>query len=768
MPNEILEVERSIPFIVQDNLEDITAGAAYTLLRWQTTSKDNIPPYWSMARDRWLREFVYQNGPMKNAVNTFVNKLATIPWTIQPIDRSIDRHVRNATILEKNMRRLSGSMSSGPLRGFKATLKMFTKDYLTQDNGAFMLVLGGGRADGPIVGAPSGLLHLDSALCVRTRDDEFPVKYLNAGRGGDQKEYKLHYTRIIEMVNLPSTEVELNGIGLCPVSCCIEAAQELYDIYQYNREMFGSKPPRQVMYAKKGATVKTMVDAITAWQSKLESDNRTHFGGTLLMAPRAMGQEMELDVLDLARMPEDFNRRDVTTIDKSEIAAAFGLDLRDLAYTMGAPSRTGDAEVQDRKGRGKGIGEFIETFQERMGEVYLNSDLFAMHFDNIDDEQDEQEALIRDKRSLGRERDLKSGVVTVRVVRENMWADNEISYDQFCDMELESGRLPDGLDVLLLFQSEDGDYTEWLDVGVSDPTNVTENDPLEMTDTIHEKYIEVSRIIHEESRTERRRKARQALAALTKLRAMYEVSQVPQVDPTTGEAIQTPPSPGGNQAPATAGGTNPSPPTKPAPATPAGGAIATKQIGLDDPDLRGYEQQFRYLIEQGIDSQIGQERFEGAMEQIVIAILMTMFARGAYLSISEMSEEALAALNAEIQTHMQSLASFADEIFDPERRGLGRDVNIQIAFNRVATWLTIASGIYYLGMLYRPDDPYLKWNYSVFKEHCADCARLNGQIHTASEWRISGWHPRSSVLECFGVHCGCFFTQVNGPSTGAF
>lgn len=764
---EIQEIERSIPFSIQENMEDITAGAAFTLLRWAVGSKDSIPPYWSMARDRWLREFVYTNGPMKNAVNTFVNKLATIPWTIQPIDRSIDRHVRNATMLEKTMRRFSGSMSSGPLRGFKATLKMFTKDYLTQDNGAFMVVLGDGRADGPIVGAPSGLMHLDASLCIRTRDDEFPVKFLNSGRGGDNKEYKLHYTRVIEMVNLPSTEIELNGIGLCPVSCCLEAAQELYDIYQYNREMFGSKPPRQVLYAKKGASVKTMTDAIAAWQQKIESDNRTHFGGTLVMAPRTMGLEMELDVLDLARMPEDFNRRDVTTIDKSEIAAAFGLDLRDLAYTMGAPSRTGDAEVQDRKGRGKGIGEFIETFQERMGEVYLNSDLFHMRFDNIDDEQDEQEAIIRDKRSAGRERDLSSGVVTIRVVRENMWADNEISYDQFCDMELESGRLPDGLDVLLLFQSEDGDYRAWLDVGVSDPTNVMENDPLEMTDTIHEKYIEVSRIIHEESRTERRRKARQALAALTKLRAMYEVSQISQVDPTTGEAIQTLPAQGGNQASSESGATNGVAQPKPETAAPAR-PVATKEISMDDPDLRAYERQFRYLIEQALEGQVSRERFEGAMEQIVIAILMTLFARGSYLTVSELSVEIQQVLDTEIQVHLSALDSFADDLFDPVALSGNRIVFLSSALERVSKWLTIASGIYYLGMLYRTDDPYLQWNYSIFKEHCADCLRLNGQVHTASEWRATIWRPRSSVLECFGVHCGCFLTQVNGPSTGAF
>lgn len=769
-PNsELTEVRQSLPFVIDEDLTDAEGGISYMMLRWASSSADVIPPYWSQARDRWLRQFVYTNGPIKTAVNTFVNKLVTIPWSIQSRDRTISRHVLAAEGIEENLRRLSGSMSSSPLRGFKSAMKMFAKDYLTQDNGAFMQILGNGPADGPIVGAPTGLIHLDSALCIRTRDVEFPVKYLNAGRGGDNKEYKLHYTRVIEMVNLPSAEIDLNGIGLCPISCCLEAAQELYDIYQYNREMFGSKPPRQILYAKKGATVKTMHDAIEAWQFKLNQNNRTHFGGTLLMAPRGMGQEMELDKVDLARMPEDFNRRDVTTIDKSEIAAAFGLDLRDLSYTLGAPSRTGDAEVQDRKGRGKGIGEFLETFVERMEENYLNGDLFMMRFDNMDDEQDEQESTIRDKRSTGRERDLRSGVTTVRVERENMWTGGEITYEQFCEMELQDGRLPEGLDVLLLFQSEDRDYRQWLDIGVSDPTNIAKNNPQEMADIIHEKFIELSRLIHEETRTERRRKARQALAALDKLRSMYQVPE--------GQAIT-------DQATAEAMGAGSAAGTDPTTAAPAaqdasgdGGAgrsapstdesTLVKQISLDDADLQQYERQFRYLIEQAVAGNISQERFEGALEQIVAAVIMMMFSRGSFLSFPEMSEEARMAVEELIEANWQALSGFGDDIFKKRLYAEGA-LGLDGALTRIVSWLTIASGAYYMGMTFRVDDPYLRWNYSVLKEHCADCARLNGQVHLASEWRAAGWLPRSTMLECFGVHCGCYFTQVAGPSAGAY
>lgn len=766
MPTELAEIERAIPFQVNgDGALDDSPGGGYIMLHWLAQNANEAPPYWSRARDKWLRNFARTNGPIKNAVNTFVNKLVTIPFTVEPRDRSIARHVRNAHLIEEVLRRNSGSMSSGPLKGFKHTLKMFVNDFLTQDNGGFMQVLGNGPAEGPIVGAPMGLLHLDAALCTRTRDAEYPVKYLNAGRGGDNKEYNIHYTRLIEMVNLPSPDVDLNGIGLCPVSCCLEAAQELHDIYQYSREMFGSAPPQQILYAKKGATLKTMTDAIAAWRQKLESENRERFGGTLIMAPAArtgVGQEMELDVLELTRQPEDFSRRDVTTIDKSEIAAAFGLDLRDLSYTLGAPSRTGDAEVQDRKGRGKGVGEFIETFVERMEENYLNKTLFHLRFDNQDDEQDEQRAAIRDKRSTGRERDLRAGVTTIRVERERMWEEGEITYEQFAQMELEDGRLPEGLDVLLLFQSQDAEFQDWLDLGVSDPTDIAANDPMTMADTIHDKYIEVSRIIHEETRAERRRKARQALAALDKLRSMYQVPEGQAIgEQATVEAMDEGATDLGESQPAD----SPEPPANEA--TDVVKSLHTKQLEDIDVDLAQYDTQFRLLLQQALNGEISQERFEGAIEQIVVAILLSMFLRGSRRTYGELPADALADLNNEIDTHLQSLEGFSNDIYvnrlyTTEARG------VENAMMRLGTWITIAAGVYFLGQLWRADEPYLRWDYAIFKEHCADCARLNGQVHTASEWRASGWRPRSFTLECRGLHCGCSFTQVEGPSTGAF
>jgi len=87
---------------------------------------------------------------------------------------------------------------------------------------------------------------------------------------------------------------------------------------------------------------------------------------------------------------------------------------------------------------------------------------------------------------------------------------------------------------------------------------------------------------------------------------------------------------------------------------------------------------------------------------------------------------------------------------------------------RLAMWGITALGLYAFGQLFRPDDPFYEWLRDVFKDGCTDCLRLDEQIHTAEEWRASGWHPQSSALECTGRRCGCIFVESQGPDRGSF
>lgn len=753
---EISQIMQAIPFSQNgmQALDDTPAGIGHMMFTWMANGASDVPPYWSRARDIWLRDFVIRNGALKTATSTFVNKAVTVPVSIVPRDRSITRHVNTAQEIETSLLRNSGSMSSTALKGFKEAMKMGLFDYLSQDNGCFWCVMGDGAADGPIVGRPSGILHLDAARCIRTKNAEFPVKYEHT----DGKQYILHYTRVIEMSSLPSPSVYLNGVGLCPVSCCIEAAQELWDIYQYNAEMFGSHPPRQILYAKTGATIGELTAAVSAWEIKLRELNRTRFGGTMLIAPKSPNQNFELDVLSLANMPEGFNRRDVTTINKSEIAAAFGLDLRDLSYLMGAPSRTGDAEVQDRKGRGKGVGEFIETFAKKFGERYLNTELFEIRFDYLDDEQDEQESLIRDKLSTARERDLRNGVTTVRIEREIMWERGEISTEQFEDMELLDGRLPNGLDVMLLFQSQDRQFSEWLNTGIPDPTDIAANDPTTTAEAIHQKIIEVSQLVNAEGNPKQARKARQALAALEKLRSMYQLPEATDMaDQTTLEAMDE-----GKDA--MGSGSRAGQPAQDA-SNPQGVAKEKELPPIDISDVDDiiglYDAQFKKLAQDALEKNVTEDQFREMLAALVTALILALFQRGSKRSFLELLPDEQLAVSQLVQDQTTAISGLATDIY------AGKYSSLADLGYRIDLWMNSAVSAFYAGQTYDNSDPHLLWMYGP-TEHCSDCQRLNGQVHTASEWRASGWTPRSRGLECEGYNCQCRWIPAPGPSVGGF
>lgn len=513
MTTDIQVLENTLPFPVEDN-----NGPSGGLMRWSFlgllgAASDIIPAYWSQSRDSFLRKFYSESDPLKITVGTFIHKVSTIPVTVTARDRSVNKHVRQALVMNNNL-----VVQTGIFRGLRYELEKVVNDYLTQDKGCFTLVMGDGRPDGPIIGPAQGLYHLDAAFCDLTGDPTYPVIY-NHENGSS---YKLHYTRIIHIVNLPSPKRGLFGVGMCPTSSCIDSGRELKDIVVNSQESFGSRPARKALYVKKGATLDQLQGAVNAADQKMDSEGLTRFAKTLLLAPKNPNSELELDTLDLAAAPDGFNRKDVSLFDMAFMAAAFGLNLNDLALAfMGGASSNSQVDNSDRKGWGKGVALFIDLFADQLNMKFLPPYL-RVNTDNVDDEQDKQQAEIRQIRSAARQRDLQSGVTTVRVERERMLDAHEITDEQFADMELLDGRLPNGLDVFSLFVSEEPLLTELLDLGVEDPTVTNKNDPTTMLDAIHEKTKLAWQLITDSTNSDTSRTIRYALAALEKLRAMYQ------------------------------------------------------------------------------------------------------------------------------------------------------------------------------------------------------------------------------------------------------
>jgi len=231
MANEITQLEQVS--VQQDEVNKEPESGSFGFLNWVARSGETVSPWWSKARDIDLRKFFLGSDHLSGAIYAIVARLTTIPFKIVPVDPTITRHVQMADSIQQNLTEMTNFG-----KGWNLGYGSFILDYLSQDNGCFMEILGKGNKSGPITGIPMGLNHLDSSACTRTRNPEFPVIYTDI----NGKRYKLHYTRVIDMVSLPSSDLRMNNIGFCGISRAINTAQHLIDISTFEQEKLGSRP----------------------------------------------------------------------------------------------------------------------------------------------------------------------------------------------------------------------------------------------------------------------------------------------------------------------------------------------------------------------------------------------------------------------------------------------------------------------------------------------------------------------------------------------
>lgn len=516
------------------------AGIESSFVSWIVPAGSAVPAWWSRSRDLWLRNFYRSVDGLKIAVYTFSAKVLNVPMHIVARDNSIRSHVEEAEKIEDSL-----LANSGITTGWHSEMSKFITDFLTADNGAFLYIMGSpNRADRPLVGPSTGIYHLDSGRISRTGNKEFPIIFRD--RVGTL--YKIHHTRCIALSDLPSPELEMNGVGLCAITRALDSASEQGDISNYTREKMGSKPQRGILYVKTGGTIGELEDAVRKAEQKDLAQGNAFYSRTALLAPRNPNGVLELDLVELSRLPDGFNRRDSAILNMSHIAAAFGLDLRDLSFPLGLSGGKQDAEVQDRKGRGKGIGDFIKTISEE-----INMRLIPPHmkvvFDYLDDDQDMRESDIRTKRAESRYKDLSSGITTIRVERERMVESGEITPQQFEDMELADGRQSDGADVLQLFYSDDRHIQTMLSMPeLIEPTDITANDPSVAIQSIEAAKRRIYELSAKYASTRVMRSSRRSIAALNRLRSLYEEAATQTIRPVesyteepTADALSSPP-----------------------------------------------------------------------------------------------------------------------------------------------------------------------------------------------------------------------------------
>lgn len=184
-----------------------------------------------------------------------------------------------------------------------------------------------------------------------------------------------------------------------------------------------------------------------------------------------------------------------------------------------------------------------------------------------------------------------------------------------------------------------------------------------------------------------------------------------------------------------------------------------------DSDARTYRNELESLSGEAVKGNISRDDFIKRVVAIIALYYLLALLDGADISESEMTSEEQLKLTSFIFTATGSVTSLADDIYSGAYSGEGGWEKLD---NRLNLWDAALEAIHSFFQLLIRGDPYIRWVWNPDKDHCFDCARLNGQVHRASAWKKSGYYPKSYDLECRGFWCGCKWEKSSGPSVGEF
>jgi len=411
-----------------------------------------VPPWWSRRRDVYLRDMVHRSDHLAGALYNLSVKLRTIPLNIHAKNESITWHTKLAKEYEHSIINLS---EFG--QGFDVTFSKWIDDYHSQDNGAFLEIIADGPRDGPIRGRIISIAHIDSACCTRTSNPIYPVIYSDPNTG---KKSKLHYTRVVATSQRPSPIKGMNNVGFCSVSSILSAAQNLIDIQLYKQERVGSRPAEAFIITGGGLDPEDVKMAMAIQESIDDNASLTKYSRAVIAGSRNI-QDPKFEIHRLTELPEWFDERESTVLSMAIIAMGFGMDARELFPTIEAGASKAEAIISHIKQRGRGPGHILKTMEHILN-TWVLPPFLAADFDYQDDTEDRASAEIRNVRAQARERDMSNLITNARVERQKMLHDGTITHSMFEDLELADGRLPDGIDVIQLFNSTDKDYSGWL------------------------------------------------------------------------------------------------------------------------------------------------------------------------------------------------------------------------------------------------------------------------------------------------------------------
>lgn len=189
---------------------------------------------------------------------------------------------------------------------------------------------------------------------------------------------------------------------------------------------------------------------------------------------------------------------------------------------------------------------------------------------------------------------------------------------------------------------------------------------------------------------------------------------------------------------------------------------------MDAPHIKtvtSYQRNLRDLSRGAWNGSLSIGQFSTRLDETIDREFRSAFVEGVQrggLAVADLTDEERDELDALIESEKSFVDQLSFFIFD-NRKGEGK---LNAVRSRVDLWVARYFQVNETGFLIASGTKKLMWKWNPRKEHCLDCANLNGRVYTANTWRNKIMiTPRSFDLICKGFRCGCGYEETNKPIT---
>ena len=274
-------------------------------------------------------------------------------------------------------------------QGWGAFLWRIGQDFLNQDLGAWIEIVGRGAAHTPLKGEVLGIKSLDALRCYPTGDPEFPVWYLSHKTNSL---HKIHRSRVRRIVDNPSPDPDARGMGYC-ASSRVFAIQEVQALmHRYRYEQMNDQPPKGIVSIS-NVNHEQWRQMVHAYENDRISDNQSVFRNLMEVTGIDPSNPVKVDVTPFSTIPDGFNYRESMEMDANLIALAIGEDPQEILPLTGRGigSTATQSETLHKKAQGKTFGTFLSEL-ERIFNIFILPPELELTFKQRDQDGDKASA----------------------------------------------------------------------------------------------------------------------------------------------------------------------------------------------------------------------------------------------------------------------------------------------------------------------------------------------------------------------------------------